>query len=167
MLLADNPFWQFSTRVYAAPEVAPECIELQDRNGIDVNVLLFAAWLGADRRTALAAQDIERITKAIKDWSDNVVTPLRATRRKLKLMSEMTLPAVQALRSRIAEVELAAEQLEQAFLYALAADIGRPMPGNRQRAIEGNVAAVLNWYGVDERAAYPKHLHAACGAAEG
>jgi uncharacterized protein (TIGR02444 family) len=166
MLEVDNPFWQFSTRVYAAPGVAPECIGLQDRHGVDVNILLFAAWLGADRCTALAANDIERTAKAVEGWSDNVVKPLRETRRKLKLRPEIALPQVHDLRGRIAEVELLSEQLEQAFLYALAADVGHPVPGGRQDVVEGNVAAVLSWYRIDDRAVYPKHLYAACSAGQ-
>jgi uncharacterized protein (TIGR02444 family) len=38
-----NAFWDFSLKVYAAAGVADECILLQDRFGIDVNLLLFCA----------------------------------------------------------------------------------------------------------------------------
>ena len=34
-----SPFWRFSLRIY--PAVADTCLELQDRFGVDVNVLLF------------------------------------------------------------------------------------------------------------------------------
>lgn len=152
MLLMDNPFWRFSNRAYAMPGVAPGCIELQDGHGVDTNILLFAAWLGAARSTALSTQDVERVMKAVEGWSDNVVKPLRETRRKLKLMPEMELPQVQALRGEVAKVELLSEQLEQALMYGFAADIGRHMPGDRQHIVQSNVAAVLSSYHVDGRA---------------
>ena len=48
----DNAFWKFSLAVYAAPGVPEECLAVQERYGVDVNVLLFCAWLafGAQSR---------------------------------------------------------------------------------------------------------------------
>ena len=39
--------WDFSLRVYRAPGVSDWCLALQDGHGADVNILLWAAWLGA------------------------------------------------------------------------------------------------------------------------
>ncbi|MCG8546534.1 MAG: TIGR02444 family protein, partial [Alphaproteobacteria bacterium] len=36
-----NAFWNFSLRAYARPGVADACIRLQDRYGVDVNVLFY------------------------------------------------------------------------------------------------------------------------------
>jgi uncharacterized protein (TIGR02444 family) len=46
VLECDNPFWNFSLAVYAAPDVAAECLALQSALNIDANSLLFCAWLG-------------------------------------------------------------------------------------------------------------------------
>ena len=37
----DNPFWNYSLALYARAEVAKTCLALQDRLGLDVNLLLF------------------------------------------------------------------------------------------------------------------------------
>jgi len=38
--------------------VAEECLGLQERLGLDVNLLLFAAYIGAVEGVALATQDV-------------------------------------------------------------------------------------------------------------
>ena len=43
----DSPFWLFSRSIYGTPGVQRECLELQDSFGIDINLLLFCAFVGA------------------------------------------------------------------------------------------------------------------------
>ncbi len=162
-LETDNPFWRFSLRVYAMPGVAEECLEVQDRLGIDVNVLLYAAWLGAIRGTALDSADIGLIERAVATWSAEVVQPLRAVRRGLKVMPEIADQAVQALRQRVADAELFAEQIEQALLFRSAATIGRST-ADPIAAARNNVSAVLAAHGAEAGAFPLRNLLAASGA---
>ena len=80
----DNEFWRFSLVVYAAPKVADECLALQETFGIDVNLLLFCAWLGAARRVVLTQSDVERADAAVRNCHESVVHPLRGVRQTLK-----------------------------------------------------------------------------------
>jgi uncharacterized protein (TIGR02444 family) len=143
----DNPFWRFSLRVYAAPGVSTECLELQESLGMDVNVVLFAARLGAARGLVLQAADFDRINEAAATWSADVVRPLRAVRQRLKPMPEMAHGDVQALRKRVADTELFAEQIEQALLYRLARVFRKPEQAPGEAAMRANVAAVLGMRG--------------------
>lgn len=61
----DNAFWRFSLVVYAQPDVAPECIALQEAAGNDVNILLFSAWLGAEREAVLSGADLEDLSQRL------------------------------------------------------------------------------------------------------
>lgn len=114
-LQRDNAFWRFSLEVYGAPGVAAECLALQDALGIDVNLLLFCAWLGSARRTALSASEIESARSLVQPWHDQAVRPLRAVRRQLKAFSG---PDSEAFRLRVKALELEAEQMEQAMLFS-------------------------------------------------
>jgi len=144
----DNPFWRFSLRVYASPGVAEECIEAQDKFGIDVNVVLYTAWLGATRGVILRDIDLQRIAATVESWSAGVVRPLRSVRRGLKQMPEIAVAEVQALRKRVADTELLAEQVEQAFLFRLTGEFGEPL-SEPDGAAHKNVAAMLALYGAD------------------
>lgn len=115
----DGSFWAFSLEVYGRPGVAPACLALQDRHGLDVNLLLFCCWaarqsVALDRRTLAAAE------AAVAGWRNQVVKPLRGLRRRLKRESEGFAAAdVAALRERVLAVELEAERLEQVRLEEL------------------------------------------------
>jgi uncharacterized protein (TIGR02444 family) len=117
----DNPFWRFSLNVYAAPGVEAECLALQATHDVDVNLLLFCAWAGAQERWQLATADIDRLGEAVQAWQEAVVKPLRSARRALKTLRPQN-PAAHDLRSRIAADELEAERIEQAMLFALASE---------------------------------------------
>ena len=113
----DNAFWRFSVAVYGAPGVAAECLSLQDRLEIDVNVLLFCGWVGWSRNVQLISQDILSIADAVHSWHGSVVKPLRAVRKKLKGSLEYGIPD---LREAIKSAELGAEKVEQDLLFTYA-----------------------------------------------
>jgi uncharacterized protein (TIGR02444 family) len=117
----DNPFWAFSLAVYAGDGVAEECLGLQERLGLDVNLLLFAAYMGAVEGVRLASQDIAGANMAIAEWHAEIVQPMRAARRALKAPAANTenplQPAIASLRLNVKRAELDAEKIEQAMLW--------------------------------------------------
>lgn len=145
MLQCDNPFWRFSLAVYAAPGVAAECLALQDTSGVDINVLLFCAWLGAAKRSVLTTQDLAAIEAAVQPWRDAVIRPTRGVRRDIKAMPDSTNDDVAALRRDAAALELKAEQIEQAMLYRLMPTLSAPPAATTaEDATRRNVSALLD-----------------------
>lgn len=125
---ARNPFWEFSLGVYGREDVAAACLALQDRHGVDVNLVLYCAWAGSRART-LAAAELIGLMAATRSWQADVVTPLRAVRRHLKTAGAAPKPAIKQLRARIKAAELEAEAVEQQILFeALALDAGQGAP---------------------------------------
>jgi uncharacterized protein (TIGR02444 family) len=118
----DNEFWRFSLAVYGQAEVAQECLGLQDAYGIDVNILLFCAWLGT-QAVALRREDIEAASQAVASWHDDIVRPLRTVRQRLKGFS-----GHEKLRAGIKDGEIEAEQIEQAMLFAFSRQLQRRNP---------------------------------------
>jgi uncharacterized protein (TIGR02444 family) len=113
-----NPFWDFSIALYRRPGVAEACIRLQETLGIDVNVLLYLAWLGVERGRALSADDVAAAVARARDWHDGLVRPLRGLRAVLK-EDRKGAPSILAerLRNQIKSAELNAERIEQQMLY--------------------------------------------------
>ena len=107
-----NDFWQFSLALYGQPGVARECLDLQDKFGLNINLLLFCAWLGR-RGVTLGRDDLEEASRVIASWHDRVVRPLRAVRRQMKLHHD----DVSELRAQVQRIEIEAEQVEQAMLF--------------------------------------------------
>jgi uncharacterized protein (TIGR02444 family) len=139
----DCELWDFSVAVYAREGVAPACLALQARNGVDVNLLLYFCWLGASGRGPLDEALLARAKAAVERWHGEVVRGLRAVRARLKREAEPAPPRLAAaLRKRIGAVELEAEHIEQLALAALApplAGVGQPA---RERAKDASGNAI-------------------------
>jgi uncharacterized protein (TIGR02444 family) len=119
---ADAPLWTFAVNLYGAPGVAEACLALQDRYGCDVNVLLFAAWMGAAHHHTLSSVELAEAAATVQHWHAEIVRPLRSVRRRLKSGPPPARHATtEALRARVKSVELEAERIELAMLEALAA----------------------------------------------
>lgn len=128
----DNPFWDFSLTVYARSGVAEACLALQDRHGLDVNLLLFCLWAGTGGRR-LAAADLDGLAAAVDDWQRQVVRPLRALRVRLKSQDAVERALSEPLRQEIKRQELLAERIEQLLLF-------RALPG--AATVEGGSSAL-------------------------
>lgn len=110
-----NLFWDFSLVVYGRPGMAPACLALQDRHGLDVNLLLLCCWAG-ERGRALAPAEIEDLVAVVRPWQEEVVRPLRAVRRWLKHQAAVPADLAGALREQVLARELDGERLEQLIL---------------------------------------------------
>ncbi len=137
----DNEFWRFSLAVYEPADVANEALALQEAIGLDVNLLLFCAWLGT-RAIALSRGDIEAASRVVASWHNSVVRPLRGVRRHIKTQYG---DAFENLRSRVKDDELQAEQAEQAMLFAYAQGIQSSQSDvDRRDAIARNVTEYIS-----------------------
>jgi uncharacterized protein (TIGR02444 family) len=114
----DETFWTFSLGFYGRPGVSEACIALQDRHGSDVNLLLYACWVGLSGRGRLAAADLDRAAAANAPWRSAVIEKLRAARRALR--EEDRHGPILALYEAAKAAELAAERIAQQRLQALA-----------------------------------------------
>jgi len=145
--VADNPLWQFSLDFYRREGVEGACLELQDRCGLDVNLVLMCCWLGVYGHGVdapmLAAIEADC---DFSEWREQVIVPLRAVRQALKSMTVVEAPV---LRRDVAQVELTAEAAAQHRLYALVGDTaGRGGRGSGD-AVYTNLVAYLAAAGVD------------------
>ncbi|MBI3517027.1 MAG: TIGR02444 family protein [Proteobacteria bacterium] len=160
----DHPLWKFSLAVYGAPGVSAACLDLQERRGADVNLVLYAAFVGASGRGRLSPAELEACRAATRPWSEAVVQPLRRVRRDLKGgIGAVPGEPVQALRRAVQALELEAERLEQ---MTLAARLGAPAPAaaDRQADALANMQAYLAGLPAADRAADAAALAAIAGA---
>ncbi len=134
-----NPFWDYALELYRRQGVEVACLELPQRHGLDVNIVLFCCWLAERARVADEAF-LARIAKAAETWQNDVVQPLRAIRSRLKsaltARQQGSIAArwpelAGALRERILALEIDGERLEQLLLAMTVASVaaqGCPMP---------------------------------------
>ena len=159
-------FWGFSLAVYSADPVQGECLALQDQFGLDINLVLFCAFVGAMRGIALTAAEITAARAEVADWHQDIVRPLRAARRRLKtfaLHDARTAEPAAQLRTRVKEVELESEYVEHLMLERWAdAQVAERPRGDARAAVPANLQALLESYGIEPgQLANARHIIAA------
>jgi len=158
-----SPFWRFSLGFYRRPGVAEACLALQDRCGVDVNLLLLFLWL-ATLRKRLPPQAAGTVCARAERWREDVVKPLRAVRRRLKEASHLVDPAAaEAFRTRVKVLELESERLQQEALFALAEGLTSEEAATVEAAARANVAAYAQASGQVFDASALDRLFAALG----
>jgi uncharacterized protein (TIGR02444 family) len=131
----DGSFWTFTLELYGKPGVAPALIGLQDRLGLDVNMLLYCCWVGADGRR-LSREDLKAVEAVAESWQSEVVRPLRALRRRLKGgFPPMPADRVESYRKRVNELEIEGEHIVQNAM-------AKETRGERQAGTDTAAAAV-------------------------
>ena len=112
--------WRFSLAFYDRPGVPEALIALQDRAGLDVNLILFALWLGVSGRCRLSRAGLATAERAARPIRAEIVEPLRALRRRLKGDPDAD---IQRLREGVKALNSARRGW---FKTALLASSGRP-----------------------------------------
>jgi uncharacterized protein (TIGR02444 family) len=159
----ETPFWAFSLAVYANDGVAEECLGLQERLGLDVNLLMFAAYFGAVEGVRLERQDVANANATVANWHKEIVRSLRGARQALKAPSaDASNPlhaATATLRLQVKRAELESEKIEQAMLWQWSRQALAGPPRN-DGALAANINSVLEFYG-DADASCPRLFEAA------
>jgi uncharacterized protein (TIGR02444 family) len=137
----EEAFWQFSLAFYEALGVADALLALQDRDGLDVNLMLFALWLGISGRSRLASDALAAAQRLARMMGAEIVEPLRTLRRRLKRNTDED---VQRLREGVKALELEGEKLVQRRLARLAGPaLGQIPAEDRLAAALANLAVYL------------------------
>jgi uncharacterized protein (TIGR02444 family) len=109
--------WAFALQIYAEPGIADACLRLQAEAGVDVMMLLTAAFAAVRCGILLSPSDIKDMDDTCRSWREQIVQPLRALRVALKSWPSST-PATEKLRSQIKASELSAERLQNDVMAA-------------------------------------------------
>jgi len=113
-----SSLWDFSLLHYARAGVADACLRLQDEQGVNVNLLLWCAWLER-RGLVLNATRLRSAQLRIHSWDEHYVLPLRQLRRRMKAEFGVADADIERLRTQVKQVELLAERQVQLWLEAM------------------------------------------------
>lgn len=110
-MLSDTEFWRYSVELYGKSGITDVCLTLQDKLGVNVNLLLLLCYCEG-QRLQLSREDIETLAAAVIPWHSEYTKPLRGLRRRLALDDRANIEAKQA----IFDAEMALEKIEQKLL---------------------------------------------------
>jgi len=145
----DISLWDFSLHYYAQPGVSHACIALQDGQGVNVNVLLWALWL-AHRGHKLEEELLGQAIEVIGDWDRKYVVPLRQLRRQMKIEFGIANTAVEKVRAQIKQAELFAEKHLLKLLEDATPAIPPKVVADTRKLMQENLCLYLQPLGIDE-----------------
>ncbi len=117
-MVIETAFFNMSRELYRLAEIERECLFLQDRYGLNVNVLLFCLWHGRQGRDVLVTAFFEEVMSALEQWHETVVLPIRRARRQIKTVDTPWIAPDERdeIRRGVLNAEIAAEVGEQKIL---------------------------------------------------
>jgi uncharacterized protein (TIGR02444 family) len=119
----EHPFWNYSLRLYARRGVQEACLALQDEFGMNVNLVLFCIWSGAEGPGRLEDAELAECIERGEKWQRRVVRRVREMRRSLKTDPMGAEPGlVKIFRPRMQQLELDAEHVEQLVFAGIVPD---------------------------------------------
>jgi uncharacterized protein (TIGR02444 family) len=140
-----HPFWDYALPLHEVKGVGEAVIALQDRHGVNVNVMLLSCWIGASGRGRLGEEGAKQAIEASRIWNRDVVQQLRQVRRVMRPgIPPIDKSISDALRRRILEVEIDCERAEIVMLGQAFDRAARDEVSARERAED--VAANLRDY---------------------
>lgn len=123
-----NPLWQYACEVYSKDGIESALIELQDRHGADINIILQALWLAAEGKEWSQAC----VSNDYNQWMAEQTIPLRKMRRNMKITCAHSkqknkerakgketeyVELIEDFRQQVKVLELKAEQYGLAMLF--------------------------------------------------
>ncbi len=121
----DHPFWDYSCQVYGADGVSAALIALQDRLGVDVNILLLGLWAGHSGHGVFDEEELDRVLEVSANWNQEIVCAIRNLRIELKKgIASVPKDLSDAIRKRILEVEIDSEHVEQLVIAGVLRESG-------------------------------------------
>ncbi len=139
-------FWEYSLLLYAQPGVAEYCVDMQDRYGVLVNLMLFCCWVGS-RQMELDKSVIKEAERSIVDFNAEVTSQIRRRRRELSRPVDGTAERYADAKRKLFEAELNAEWDEHQKLLDWLSDAVLPGPpdgGTTGKFIRANLRCYLD-----------------------
>ncbi len=134
-----HPFRDFSASLYCKPGIADASLFVQERYGLNINLVLFCVWVADTGGGALTTGNIATALRRLADWQKHVIKPLREIRRACR-HEALGIPEclLQTFQPQIETVELGAEHIEQLVLGEFARGLASTAGGSSLDKGRGN-----------------------------
>ncbi|HQT64812.1 MAG: TIGR02444 family protein [Acidocella sp. 20-57-95] len=147
-MAAPPKFLDYVLRYYAVEGVSKACLALQETYNLDVDLVLFAIWLGAVRQIVLSDENLTSADALVTTWRDQIIRPLRVIRRRLKATGyPFTHTDIEKLYRDVLGAEIFGEKIEIAVLEAHSANWPDHANIDFRDAISANLAKVIGYFG--------------------
>ena len=106
-----NPLWEFAVKIYFRKGVSEILLQAQDHFSLDINMILYSAWLASENRR-LSTKNVSEVENLVALWRREVIEPLRGLRISFKAISGADL-----IREDVKKIEVRAEKEQLRIMY--------------------------------------------------
>ncbi|MFK7864316.1 MAG: TIGR02444 family protein [Pseudohongiellaceae bacterium] len=152
MTNSSQNFWGFSVELYQQEGIAPACLKLQNKFGLDVNLVLLCFWYG-HTTGSMGPEALQASIKFSDQWRMQVVNPLRQSRQWMKVNQPKSAShhgGFNRVREEIKSVELAAEKHQQECLQDIVWQESMNDEDKGVAGIDANLEALLKHLNITE-----------------
>lgn len=144
-----NPLWEYSLALYQSIE--PWCLQMQDQQGANVNLLLLCCFAGS-QGYRLSPQQLAEATQTVGQWDSAVIQPLRQLRRQSPgpspaLLSSLPPEHRTSAQKLFLNAEIEAERYAQQLLWQWWQKLCQQQPPEHAGACADSIAINLGLYG--------------------
>ncbi|MDO6576766.1 TIGR02444 family protein [Alteromonas stellipolaris] len=148
-------FWQYAGSRYGKGDVAPLAILLQDRHGVNVNILLLICWC-IEHGYIINLPQLNAVINAV-EASEYTLKQHRLERKQAKPEDKQDANYPQALAkyNQLKDDELVLEKAQQAIIVETVNSLGLASLPSGASSMSGvfnaSIAALINAYGLREK----------------
>ena len=107
----ENPLWKFAVEIYSREDVSEILLYAQDQFSIDVNMILYSAWLACENRS-LSTRNVSEVENLVAAWRREVVLPIRCLRKSFR-----SIVGADLIREEVKKAEILAEMEQLKMMY--------------------------------------------------
>ncbi len=115
----DDDFWHYALQLYKQPGVSKQCLILQDKYGLNINLVLLCCFLGSTKTTIKKTLPALSNDPLLQQWQSQSTEAIRSVRRRVKDTFEGVAGQPNFYQQLLA-VELSAEKIEQSLMLDIA-----------------------------------------------
>ncbi len=141
MSFSQHSFIDFSAQMFRKPGIADACLFVQERYGLNVNLVLFCVWVADCGGGSLTAEHLQEAWRRLADWHKQVIKPLRDIRR---VSRNEALGTPEFLREGFVPQAEAAEQEAGRVAQYVLAEFARTLAGSTQAVNDRADAAMTS-----------------------
>lgn len=148
-------FWQYAGSRYGKGDVAPLAILLQDRHGVNVNILLLICWC-IEHGFIINLPQLNAVINAV-EASEHALKQHRLERKQAKPEDkhDPNYPQAVAKYNQLKDDELVLEKAQQAIIVETVNSLGLASLPSGASIMSGvfnaSIAALINGYGLREK----------------
>lgn len=138
--ILEHDFWRYSVKLYSKKAVETGCLLLQNTHNLNLNIILYCLYHPAHGRGIISIRELEKVAFVVDNFHKKITGNVRKSRQSWKKLS-----ASSAVYQDLFQLELTAEQIEQAIIMEALFSVAQKNRSEREK-LNDCIASLNNYF---------------------